>query len=192
MFREIKLTDKQMISCVEFSELRYTDKGASGNYNKRGGFKFEDIVVGAMAEIAVYRLLKKQGFAVKKPDFTLHDASKRSYDADLCDGTRHFHVKGQSLKSAKLYGDSWIMQRTDPLLNTAPLHNYLVPCTVDLDTRVVKIHGIIPFRSLVDKNLIGECRLEWFRKTKVAIYLDQITSVMTTNALWGIFYRGGK
>lgn len=154
-------------------------------YQKRGGFKEEDIISGALAECAVYKLLKSNGVDVAKPDFTIHSKGKKSYDADLSDGLHHFHVKGQTLESKKRYGASWIMQRTDPIINKPERLHYLVPCTVDIETGRVEIYGIMSILSLVQNKCIGECKLEWFRKYKVALYLDHIEGILSKAARWG-------
>ena len=154
-------------------------------YEKRGGFKKEDIVSGAMAELAVHQLLKSKKVNVGKPDFTIHTTRQKSYDADLTDGKHKFHVKGQTLESKSRYGASWIMQRTDPIINKPEKLHYLVPCTVDVKTGRVEIYGVMSITSLVEQGCIGECKLEWFRKTKVALYLDHIEGILSSLARWG-------
>jgi len=154
-------------------------------YEKRGGFKVEDIISGALAELAVYKLLKSNGIKVAKPDFTIHSKGQKSYDADLSDGLHHFHVKGQTLESKKRYGASWIMQRKDPIINKPERMHYLVPCTVCIDTGRVEIYGVMSILSLVQNACIQECKLEWFRKYKVALYLDHIENVLSKTARWG-------
>lgn len=172
-----------------FAEARVNDNIEL--YQKRGGFKKEDIISGAMAEIAVYRLLKNNGIKASKPDFTIHTVRKKSYDADLTDGLHHYHVKGQTLESKSLYGASWIMQRTDPIINHPKRMHYLVPCTVDIKTGRVEIYGILSIMSLVQLACISECKNPWFRKTKVAIYLDHIEGIFTKIARWG-FLKASK
>lgn len=158
-------------------------------YKKRGGFKEIDIVSGAMAEIGVYKFLKEAGVPVSKPDFTIYDKAKKSYDPDLTDGVHHFHVKGQTLESKQRYGSSWIMQRKDPIINDIKRMHYLVPCTVCTETGRVEIYGIISLLSLIQHGCISECKNEWFRKTKVAIYLDHIHGIMSNNAIWGFMRK---
>jgi len=171
---------------------KFADERVAQNvtlYEKRGGFKKEDIVSGAMAELAVYRLLKDRGVKAGKPDLTIHEVRQKSYDADLTDGKHRFHVKGQTLESRRRYGASWIMQRKDPILNTPEKLHYLVPCVVDTETGRVEIFGIMSIGSLVDNGCIQECKLEWFRKTKVALYLEYIEGVLTYKARWGVIAK---
>ena len=158
-------------------------------YHKRGGFKEIDLVAGAMAEIAVYKLLRSNDLPVAKPDFTIHTVKNKSFNADLTDGYYSFHVKGQTLESKSIYGASWIMQRTDPIINKPELLHYMVPCTVCTETGRVEIYGVMSITTLVQNGCIGECKNEWFRKTKVALYLDHIEGVLTKNARWGFLAR---
>jgi len=155
-------------------------------YEKRGGFKKEDIIAGAMGELGVYRLLAEHGIEVARPDFGIHDVRSKSYDSDLSDGIHHFHVKSQTLESKSRYGASWIMQRKDPIINKPKKLHYLVPCTVDIESGRVEIYGLYSIMSLIQQACISECKLEWFRKYKVAIYLDHLTPIFTDKATWGL------
>ena len=186
MIETMYLTKADLNKANKFADERTKDNVL---YEKRGGFKKVDIVSGALAEIAVYKLLKSRDVAVKKPDFTIHSKGKKSYDADLTDGYYHFHVKGQTLDSKRRYGASWIMQRKDPILNDPKKLNYLVPCTVDTVTGRVEIYGVMSISTLVDNACIQECKLEWFRKTKVALYLNHIEGVLSDKSIWGFFKR---
>jgi hypothetical protein len=182
------LTKPDIKRAKQFVQARVNDNVEL--YKRRGGFKEVDILSGALAEIAVYKLLKSKGFPVGKPDFTIHEVRKKSFDPDLFDGLHHFHVKGQTLESKALYGASWIMQRTDPIINSPQRLHYMVPCTVDTDTGRVEIYGVMSIMSLVQNGCIGECKNAWFQKTKVAIYLDHIEGILSKAARWG-FVRTG-
>lgn len=180
----IYLTKTDQKKARQFADKRVED---SDLYKKRGGFKKIDIVSGAMAEIAVYKLLKSRGVAVDHPDFTIHEKGRKSYDADLTDGYHHFHVKGQTLESKEKYGASWIMQRKDPIINNPEKLHYLVPCTVCTETGRVEIYGIYSIPSLVNQACIQECKVEWFRKTKVALYLHTLEESFTEGTRWRFF-----
>lgn len=180
------LTNADMKRARKFAKERCQNVSL---YQKRGGFKEIDIISGAMAEIAVYRMLKEKGVEVGKPDFTIHSNGRKSYDADLCDGLHHFHVKGQTIQSKEKYGASWIMQRKDPIVNSPEKLHYLVPCVVDTSTGRVEIFGIMSILSLKQHACFSECKLEWFRKTKIALYLDHIEGIMTKKARWGFFKK---
>lgn len=184
--KTVKLTVKDREKAEIFADLRCVD---SNLYKKRGNFKREDIVIGALAEIAVYKLLRKNDIKVGKPDFAIYSAGDKSFDADLSDSKRKFHVKGQSVKSAKLYGSSWLMQRTDPIICKPESGNYLVPTNVDLSLNEVTIFGIYNVKTIVDKECIGAPKLEWLARTKVAIYNDHLEGMMSESAKWSMLYR---
>lgn len=158
-------------------------------YRSRGGFKREDIVVGALAEIAVARYLRKNGFKVNLPDFKIYKRGKKSFNADLTDGERHFHVKGQSLSSAYRYGNSWLMQRYDPLVKEPTRMHYIVPCEVDTRNNTVTIFGVISFTALHYHHCFMDCKVPQFNKTKTAIYLDALNNISNT-ARWGLINKG--
>jgi len=184
----IYLNKADMRRAKQFTEARVNDNVEL--YQKRGGFKEIDILAGSYAEIAVYKMLKDKGFPVNKPDFSIHEARKKSFDPDLYDGVHHFHVKGQTLESKRMYGASWIMQRTDPIINNPKQLHYMVPCTVDTDTGRVEIYGVMSISSLVKNGCIGECKNSWFQKTKIAIYLDHIEGILSEYARWGFIRIG--
>jgi hypothetical protein len=167
---EIKLTKACRLLAEFFADER---EGNSSLYKKRGGFKREDIVAGAMGEMGVYLwLTKEMGYEVENPDLTIH--SKKSYDADLTDGTYYFHVKSQTDTSAKKYGESWICQKTDKLVTEPQNRHYLVLCRVNIEEGVVQILSCVSGTALAKNKAWGKPKLEWFRKTKVALYLKDI------------------
>ena len=125
-----KVTKEERKQAEKFADERSaTDTSL---YKRRGAFKRDDILIGALGEIAAYNLLKEKGYRVDKPDFSIHDHIKKSYNADLKDDKRFFHVKAQSTVSAKRYGNSWLFQKSDHLTQKGINNHYLVPCEVDL------------------------------------------------------------
>ena len=181
----IQLSSEDRASCEEFATARQHDMIL---YKKRGGFKRDDIVIGGLAEIAVHSLLESKGFFVTEPDFGIYLGHKKSFKADLTDGTHHFHVKGQSQSSRERYGCSWLMQREDPVFNK-PDKNYVVPCNVNLDDNSVEVHGILALQGLMNNKCIEECALHWFRKYKVALYMNTIEKKLTPYSRWGFLKR---
>jgi len=180
---KINITDKERNTCNEFATKRTENNNL---YKKRGGFKIEDIISGSMGEIAVYKALKKNGHTLRKPDFEIYSNRRKSYDADLKSGNKHFHVKSQTLDSASKYGKSWLCQRKDPLFANSGYNHYLVTTIVDLEKNTVEILGFFPMFSVLKKNLIGECKVEWFRKTKVALYHEDLSKGISNYQRWRI------
>lgn len=183
---QIKITAAERKRIEKFADARCGEDQSL--YKARGSFKRSDIVNGALAEIAVYKLLRNYGFKVNKPDFKIYDKSQKSYKEDLTDGKRRFHVKGQSLQSARRYGHAWLMQRNDPLVIIPKLNEYLVPCSVDAITNTVDVWGLVSFTALHHYHCFGDCVLPQFNRTKTAIYLESL-AVLSTKALWGLLYR---
>ena len=175
MVKQVHLTKELRILAELFADKREKD---SSFYKKRGGFKRRDIVAGAMGEIGACILLRRMGYPVINPDFGIHGRGKKSYSADITDGEFCFHVKSQSFKSREKYGESWILQRSDKLVSGPSCNDWLILNTVDLTNNVVHVEAIVKAKTLVERELVSECRINWFRATKVALYLDEIKKVL--------------
>jgi hypothetical protein len=184
--RTIKINARDRQKVEDFADLRCGENQAL--YKRRGSFKREDILVGGLAEIAAYKLLKDHGFDISKPDFTIHEKGNKSYESDLRTASKHFHVKGQGLSSVKRYGNSWLFQRRDSLTQEPARNHYMIPCEVDLDNNTVRIFGIISFTAIHKYNCWGECAHPAFRHSKLAIYLESLKA-LSYNARWAILRR---
>ena len=169
----------------EFADGRLS---SASHYNSRGGFKYGDLINGAMGELAVYKLCKKSGKEITKPDFTIYDTKQKSFDADLRLGERkRLHVKSQGLESVKRYGKSWLLQRHDPLFKDSTGYNhFLVTCVVDEDKQEVEVLGFFPMAAILRKELIGECKVPSFRRTKVAIYHNSLDENISNYCRWRV------
>jgi hypothetical protein len=145
-------------------------------------------MIGALAEIAVYKLLKELGIKTGHPDFSIHENANKSYDADLTDGTYNFHVKGQGIRQSKRYGESWLFQKSDELISDPKKRHYIVPCVVDKDNKTVFIHACIPAKTAKRLEVFGEAKLPHLRKTKKALYLRDIDDKIgnSREQRWGI------
>ena len=182
----IRLTKYDRTRAEKFADLRCGED--QGLYQKRGGFKRDDVLCGALGEIAAYKMLRANGFKVNKPDFTIHTKGKKSYNADLQDETRSFHVKSQTLSSEKKYGSSWLLQRTDPLLNKDQKSHYVIPSIVNLDNNEVKIFCVANIELIKKNHMVGECSVPWFQKYKVALYWNELKQ-LSYNGRWGVLKR---
>jgi len=167
----VQLAKQHLLIARQFADLR---TGDTALYSKRGGFKYDDLVCGALGELGAFKFLKDKGFKVGKPDFTLHTVKNKSYNADLFDKQGNlFHVKAQTVKSAALYGRSYLFQKNDPIIRNPGDADYVVPCLVDMDNLSVEIYGIIKASDVIN-GYLGEPRLPQLRNTKVAVYLDTL------------------
>lgn len=144
--------------CIESSKALYAYRGAS----KTDKIK-EDIYIGKMGEVGVYLSHKADDKICSKPDFKIYKGRRKSFDADLFMNERAIHVKSQSSESARRYGNSWLFQRSDPVYINP--NDDLFYGTMVQDKTVFFIK-----KCKINELLFEECKLEWFRKTKIAIY----------------------
>lgn len=163
----------------KFVKARLED---SALYHKRGGFKEEDIISGAMAEFACYYYLKERGLEISEPDLNIYDAKDKSYSADLVSGKKKFHVKSQTKRSQRRYGNSWLLQRYDKIVQKPLQGHYLMLCTTDIDEANVELLGIPTICSIHRTDSWEECKVWSFRKTKVALYMDTLYNRI--NNMW--------
>lgn len=182
---KIKISPYMVDKCNQFADLRMKDVKL---YKERGGFKRDDVLSGALAEVGTYRAALSRLEGLSKPDFNIYEAKDKTYKSDLYTDRYNLHVKSQTKESAERYGTSWLMQRTDPILKDPKSLHYLVLTVVDLDTNVVEMMGCIPIKTIVSYDLLGECSLKWFRKYKIAIYWKDIRKELKINQRWSILY----
>lgn len=177
----VYLDERHLAVANEFADQRCKDTDL---YRKRGGFKRIDIITGALGEMGVYKFLKLKGVKLSKPDFTIHDVKSKSYSADMqTDKLDNLHIKSQNMESAKLYGISYLMQKTDPVINKPGSKDYIVLTLVDIDKLKVTIYGIIKIKQIIKRKLLGEPKIEWLRKTKCAVYLEDL-KVLPAKQRW--------
>lgn len=169
---EIKLTQEEIWKCIMFAHERSLH--CTKLYTARGGFKYIDILCGAMGEMAVWKWLKETRKSISEPDFSILDPKDKSYECDLKDRTRNYHVKSQTYTSRDRYGESWLLQKKDPILSEPSNKDYLVLTNVHTFSGIITIHGMWQVSNILDK--IGEPKVPSFRATKAAIYLEDINA----------------
>ena len=170
----IKISDYIYKKCVNFAHDRI---GLSADeYKYRGESSVpkmvEDVIIGTVGEWGAYKFLRDQGIKVSKPDMKIYEVKRKSFEADLMADDAIYHVKSQSVISSKRYGHSWLLQRYDKVVNNPKDNEYFI--FTEVDCKNVRILGIIKCGLLKEHGLYGECKVPWYRKTKVAIYLDDI------------------
>lgn len=167
----IKLSKEDRKVAEIFADMRESRDGKRYK-TRRGAFKREDILCGALSEIAAFKYLHSQEIHVNYPDFTIH--KKKSFGADLItiEGEEtHFHVKGQTKESESKYGCSYLFQKSDKLITAAREYDYIICCVCDLDTNVVEIRAVLEAGNII----WDEPKIKWLERTKKALYLkDQI------------------
>lgn len=85
----------------------------------------QNIMEGKIAEYAAYFYLRERNFCLMPPDLEIHSVKKKSHDSDLYipDKDVHIHVKSVGLETSKLYGDTFLVEKSDPLIR-APMANH--------------------------------------------------------------------
>lgn len=141
----------------------------------------EDIVIGTLGEYAVYNYLRSLGYRCSRPDLKIYEKRRKSFDADLLvhrkegkENTGNVHVKSQSLQSVKRYGQSWLFQKSDSLVTSPERQDKMIFTNVCPKTWEVVVVGVVHPKLVTDLGLWGECKVWSYRKTKVAIYLEDL------------------
>lgn len=166
------LTQKKIIDFVE--SVYKTNKN---KYKERGQIDIEkikkDIYRGKLSEYAVYLHYKNnlKFDSVTEPDVNVYTTKNKSYDADIVavhNGVQYdMHVKSQYIEQAKSFGLSWSFQKNDPLVFNPIPYDYIVPCVILSDKRVV-IYKPIRAREVIKK--YKKPKLERLQATKVVLY----------------------
>ena len=77
----------------------------------------------------------------------------------------------------------------DHIITDPERGHYLMPCVVDENKKTVHIYGCIPMLSLINEDCLGECKVPMLKRTKVAIYLEDITQALTPSRRWSVLYQ---
>jgi len=199
-FIRILLTKKDLKAATQFAEDRANL--SYEQYSRRGQACLErikeDIVTGALGELAAYQLLSKF-VDVERPDFRIYEKRKKSWAPDLMtsDGIR-FHCKAQSASSTKKYGPSHILQyggnghgHVDKLFTNRSDKDYLVSCQVNQEKMYVDVYGAFQVELVFEKDFIKMPKNDWFKDTKRAIYLEDLVN-LPYNDKWGIIFGEEK
>lgn len=184
---KVEISDYMYQKCKEFAIKRC--KGSSDIYARRGESRtekmIEDIVIGTTGEYAVQKYFKDKGYYCSKPDLTIYDKKRKSFDADLFvtngDTKYKIHVKSQGETSRKRYGSSWLLQRRDKLVSEPKEDEFFAFTCVK--GKEVEILGIVACKDIVDNDLLSECRVPRYRHSKVALYFDEIRKELKTRKL---------
>lgn len=193
----VKYTQQDLEKCHEFAVGQLeTSKNHYARRKQTNEAKIiQDIITGKLGEIAAYRLLRRNGVYCGQPDFEIYDSRGKSFDADLTWKGIEFHCKSQTEESAARYGTSWILQwggrghgHTDKLFRNRDDNDFLIPSTVH-DSHV-RVYGVIKINKLFEEGMIKEPKLDWFKDTKRAIYMEDLATLNWSDR-WG-FLRSNR
>lgn len=189
---EIIIMPEIVLICEDFAKKSI--ESSRSHWLKRGVVSeskmLSDIVTGKLGEFAAHKFLVYMDIMAESPDTEIYESKRKSFNSDLSFEGLNFHCKTQSLESQQKYGSSWILQyggnghgHTDKLFRAQSENDYLIPMTVNKST--VKIHGIISIPLLFANNMIKLPKCDWFKDTKRAIYLEDITK-LTYDQRWSL------
>ena len=194
MSKLVEISDHYVNKCREFAEasvdtsLKYY-RWRSGKLDRDK--LINDIFVGKMGEVGAYKLLNDEfGIEVAKPDFDVYEGRRKSFTADLTAHGVNFHCKTQSEESERRYGKSWLFQYSeeryggDRLFKQDLTNEFIIPMSLK-STNIVEIHAIIDIADIVRYDMFDMPKLEWFKKTKRAVYWDKLKK-LNSNKLWGL------
>ena len=183
-----RITKKDLRIATEFAEARF--EKSKVHYMRRKQFNEakvkHDIMVGALGEIASYKMLKEDyGIKVSFPDLNVYEKAKKTFNADLVDKQgRNYHVKSQSITSSERYGRSYILQyggnghgHTDKLFRNTSSNDYLIPTEVDTEKMIVTLFGCYRIETIFKEDMIKMPKIKWLQDIKRAIYLDDLETL---------------
>lgn len=171
----ITLSDYYYRKCCKFADQQLST--SADCYRYRGEHRIskmkDDIIVGKMGELAAAQYLKKKGYKPSKPDFTIYERARKSFDADLVtECGKKIHVKSQGAKSVVRYGASWLLQKSDKIIKNATENDYIL--MVNVDGMKVDVLGVVRVVDIIKENLFEQPKVERYARTKVALYFDSI------------------
>lgn len=172
----INLDQNLINKCEDFAIKRI--KGSADVYRYRGennrSKMVEDVIIGTLGEWAVYEHLKSLSHDVTEPDMKIYEKRRKSFAADLSVDEVTIHVKSQGTKSAKRYGNSWLLQRHDKVVTSPEKHDMFAFVNVNLEDKKAEILGYCWAKNI----LYGECKVPRYRNTKVAVYLKDLEDLL--------------
>jgi len=162
-------SEYQIKQCELFTEYVY--ETSEKMYKSRGSHNESkikaDIFNGRVAECMVFNFLDGDGIKPTSPDFAIYRRKRKSFDADLLAGNELFHVK--SCLSESPYPNSWLFQKTDPLVRSTDENHRLCLCVIT----EVGISGYAYFCTL-DEIGFRSPIVPHLGRTKLAIYEDDL------------------
>lgn len=168
-------TEYQLLQCrlfadhvIDTNESTYRVR-SSGGKNAREKIK-KDIYNGKVMECRVFNYLEaKQWNSKEKPtpiDFTIYGVRRKTFDADLSLLGKKYHIK--SCLGGSPFPNSWLFQKSDPLLHRNNNDDMLFLCVENPDGSYGYVIGMseeLPLREPV---------LPQLRSNKVAVYEDDL------------------
>lgn len=171
----VSLSNYYFDKCRKFADEQLST--SKDMYAYRGEHRLskmrEDIIIGKMGEVAAYKYLKAKGYDVSKPDFTIYERPKKSFDADLVTSCgKNIHVKSQGFDSMMRYGASWLLQKSDKITKTSSCNDFIL--MVSLKGMIADILGVVSVSDIIQNDLYEDPKVSRYAYTKKALYFDSI------------------
>jgi len=169
----IKLTNQEIYEIqnfVEKSEVNFYSTRNQFDVNK----KKNDIKIGKCGEYIVYKYFNKKYPTITKPDFNIYEKYDKSWDYDLKTDKYNIHVKSQDYSSSKLFGISWIFEKSDKhIFQNYGDNDWVCFVLVNINNYTGKILKLVKIKTLHEKNLFKSPKLNKL-KTKLAVYFSDL------------------
>jgi hypothetical protein len=168
----ITITQEQYQKAYQFANNSVkTNEDEYAKRNQKNVTKIiSDILIGKIAEYAVYNLLISKGKKCNEPDIAIYDRYSKSFDADLYSDGKKVHVKAQTLESAKAFGTSWSFQKQDVLTYKPSNDDYICLCQVNgLEVSILSFKQANYYLDMYKDPVLDK-----LKGIKKVIYMDSI------------------
>jgi len=130
-----------------------------------------DIMLGKLAEFGVYFIYLERGRNnITTPDINVYNHTEKSFSPDLKWGLFNLHVKSQTLESANRYGNSWVFQSKDPVINQSNEYDIFIGTKIEPHKEGYLVH--IELEKQIQFLTFGPPKLQKFNaNNKTCIYL---------------------
>lgn len=156
------IPEEYVRKAIEFGTTVSTKYYGARNGQYDAEKRVRDQIIGKLAEFVVYGELKGTDSDMTPPDCEVYPAGKKSWKEDLTHKEMGaISVKGQDVKMAAIYGQSWVFEKID---RGNPDHIAFV--SIDLENRQYEIIGIKKASEIV----YGELKKKSLNATKKAVY----------------------
>jgi hypothetical protein len=175
----IPLTQEEYEMCLKFSDnVVETNKDCYASRNQTNVTKIkDDILVGKLAEYAVYKLLLLRGKNVTAPDLQVYSTNRKSFSADLKDEVFEYHVKCMKSSAAARFGLSWSFQKQDKLV-TQPKTNDIIVLSEYTDAGDIEVKALVRAQNM--QKLYTKPVLRKLQDIKCVLMWDDVYEYLRT------------
>ena len=138
-------------------------------------------IQGKIAELATFHIFNSPSLKLSPVDFNIYTTSK-SWEPDLkvltldsvpANGIRSISVKSCSYSTSVKFGESYVFEKTDPILTTSDYNHFVSFVLVDMFSKTAVIKCFLPIKLLIDNNLFKPLKIKSLI-SKTAIYMKDL------------------